>query len=303
MKTLTLLALVSIVLTAEARADGLPVVGLEAQSLSGENVRYEALPYDDDTLLQRIEPRGAPAWQVLEGRLEIPVVAYDGSADGLSADGKTLILISPRPSFPRRETSFAVLAAQTLNLRRTITLRGDYSFDAISPRGRWMYVIHYTDPKDPLQYEVQALDLRTGRLNRAPIVDAREPGEKMNGHPLTRSSSADGRWAYTLYEGSEHPFVHALDTSGRLARCIDLDWLHGHTQLRKLRFAHHGSELTVRKPDGKVVAVVDTTTFEASEPQASGVGSWPRAGVSLLALVVVLGAVVYVTRARSRLAR
>ena len=35
------------------------------------------------------------------------------------------------------------------------------------------------------------------------------------------------RGPYTLYEGTEHPFVHALDTIHRDACCIDLDWLHG----------------------------------------------------------------------------
>ena len=35
-------------------------------------------------------------------------------------------------------------------------------------------------------------------------------GEKMGGSPLTRATSLDGRWAYTLYDGAGRtPFVHA----------------------------------------------------------------------------------------------
>ena len=46
----------------------------------------------------------------------------------------------------------------------------------------------------------------------------------MRGQPLTRATSPDGRWAYTLYDGAgKEPFIHALDTSTRSARCIDLD--------------------------------------------------------------------------------
>jgi hypothetical protein len=292
-------------LASTASADGLPVVGVEADpsGLGGQNVRYEALPYEGDTFVQRIE-RGTGAIlgsRTLRDRFEVPIVAYDGSPGGLSADGKTLVLIAPRPRFPRAKTSFAVLDAPTLKLRRTLTLRGDYSFDALSPRGRWMYLIHYTSPKDRLQYEVVALDLRNGRLESEPIVDPREPDEKMNGHPLTRATSSDGRWAYTLYEGAEHPFIHALDTARHDARCIDLDWLHGRKGLWELRFAlrDQDRELTVREQGGESVAVVDTRTFEASRPSAAGF-AWPKTGLSALALLLVVGALIYVVRTRSR---
>jgi hypothetical protein len=295
--------LLAVVLSPSAAADGLPVVGVETSGLAGANVRYEAVPYEGDTFLQRLRPRSGEVLRsrVLHGRFEIPVVAYDGSASGLSVDGKTLVLIAPRPRFPRARTAFAVLDSVSLRLRKKLTLRGDYSFDALSPQGRWMYLIHYKSPTDPLQYEVVAVDLRSGRLESRPIVDPREPDEQMNGHPLTRATSSDGRWAYTFYEGSEHPFVHALDTARRDARCVDLDWLHGEKGLRTLRFAlsDRDRKLTLRPRGGETVAVVDTTTFEASRPSVAGVGAWSKAGVSALALLLVVGALVYVIRTRS----
>jgi hypothetical protein len=85
-----------------------------------------------------------------------------------------------------------------------VTLKGDFSFDAISPNGDWLYLIHYTSPQDPTRYLVQAYDLRRWRLASAPIVDPTAPHERMRGNPLTRAMSADGRWAYTLYDGGGH---------------------------------------------------------------------------------------------------
>jgi hypothetical protein len=301
-----LVVLLAVAAPGWAEADGLPVAGVDIGDVGvGDgNIRYLAFAADPDTLVQRMEPAtGRVLGSVLlDGRFSIPVVAYDSSASGLSADGETLVLISPRPRFPRAKTTFAVLAARSLELRRRITLRGDYSFDAISPDGRWMYLIHYTSAKDSLRYEVVSFDLRRGRLAPEPIVDPREPDEKMNGRPLTRATSSDGRWAYTLYDGTEHPFVHALDTSERDARCIDLDWLAGHEALGKLRFAlrSKGRELALGAPPGKPVAVVDTKTFEASRPSSAGVGSWSKAGLASLALILVLGGLVYVVRARFR---
>ena len=72
-------------------------------------------------------------------------------------------------------------------------------------------------------YAVRAYDMRARRLFQEPVVDPSEPDEDMSGVPLSRVSDAEGRWAYTLYSGHEHPFVHALDTERRTAVCIDLD--------------------------------------------------------------------------------
>jgi hypothetical protein len=194
-----------------------------------------------------------------------------------------------------------VLETNGLELRETLTLHGDFSFDALSPNARWLYLIQYTSPKDPVQYRVRALDLANGRLHPDPIVDKREPDEAMNGHPLTRATSPDGRWAYTLYEGSEHPFVHALDSANREARCIDLDWLHGRKDLWAMRFAlaADGGKLSVQAR-GRDVAVVDTRTFEASVP-SSGSTLWPWLPLPAAGLLVA-GILAYrsVRRASSR---
>jgi hypothetical protein len=135
----------------------------------------------------------------------------------------------------------------------------------------------------------------------------------MGGFPITRAMSPDGRWAYTLYAGGDHPFVHALDTTGRTARCVDLDALDGREDLfqMRLRLGGHGSELAVvlkRKP----LALVDTTSFKVSEPPAAV--ATRRAPVSddgrswllpaaIVALLVLVGLAVLLTRGSRPLAR
>jgi hypothetical protein len=215
----------------------------------------------------------------------VPAVAYDGSAGGLSADGGSLVLITPRRGFPRAKTTFKVLDATLLQPRKTLTLRGDFSFDALSPGGRWIYLIEYTSPVDPLSYRVRVLDAVTGKLQPEPIVDPRNTGGQMNGDPLTRLESPDGRWAYTLYSGTEHPFVHALDTVARDARCVDLDSLTGRTDLPDLRLSLGSGELSLRDPEGKAVAVVDTLTFEPATPASAG-RRWTIGPVVLAGIVL-----------------
>jgi len=73
---------------------------------------------------------------------------------------------------------------------------------ALSPDGATLYLIQYTSRRDPTRYEVRAYDLPRDRLRPGAIVDPREPDERMRGFPITRSTSRDGRWAYTLYDGA-----------------------------------------------------------------------------------------------------
>ena len=257
-----------------ARADGLPVVGIDAGpdgvAEPAGGMRYVALPAEKGTVVARVEQEGGRivASRYLPGAFAVPLVAFDGSAGGLSADGRTLVLIRPRLQFPRERTSFVVLGTRRLRVRDEVTLRGDFSFDALSPDGRWLYLIEYLSPKDPNRYAVRLYDVPAGRLEPKPIVDPDEAAEPMRGYPITRATSPDGRLAYTLYDGAgEHPFIHALDTVGRTAVCIDLHALMGRGDLYDLRLAvsEDGTTLEVRG-GSDAVAVVDTRTYEVAEP-------------------------------------
>jgi hypothetical protein len=239
----------------------------------------------------------------ISGDFSLPAVAYDGSPAGLSADGRTLVLISPRTRYPRRRTTLAVLDAKRLGVRRHIGLEGDFSFDAISPNGRLMYLIKY-DPHHFGEYQVRAYDLRARHLLAKPIVDPREPDEEMYGVPVTRASSPDGRWAYTLYDSPEHPFVHALDTSGRTAACIDLDDV---PKAWGATLDLRGPTLNVLGPAGGILASIDTRTNSvaaATEAEAArraaAPGARDEAGTSWLPIAAPIAALLLLGAAMRR---
>jgi hypothetical protein len=270
---LALGVLVALAVATPARGDGLPVAGVNAgpEGVAAGPVRYITLDGARGTVVAAVQRNGGKVLRsrALRGRLTIPAVAYDGSPSGLSADGRTLVLIRPRTSFPQPRTTLVVLDARTLRVRRTLRLHGDFSFDAVAPDGGSLFLIAYVSPTDPTRYDVRAYDVAAGRLRAQPIVDPRDRGEKMRGFPVTRATSPDGRWAYTLYDGAGHaPFVHALDTASGHARCIDLRALQGRNDLFALRLRAGAARVDVvarRRP----ILAVDARTFAVSRPVAS----------------------------------
>jgi hypothetical protein len=150
-------------------------------------------------------------------------------------------------------------------------LKGDFSFDAVSPDGSLLYLIHYVAPNDPTRYLVRAYDLRRGRLLAKPIIDPHEPGEKMRGNPLSRTMSSNGRWAYTLYDGAgATPFVHALDTVARSARCIDLDGVPPGTDLWHLRLGIDiADKRLVVRDRAKPLLLIDLRTLRVARAAAT----------------------------------
>jgi hypothetical protein len=273
---LALLAAMSF--TAPAHADGGPVAGVDAGptgvTAPGADSRYVTLPTREGTLVARIRRDGGQIerWRVLRRTLAVPAVAYDGTATGLSADGRTLALASPRAGYPRRRSRFVVLDAHRLAPRLAFRLRGDFTLDAVSPDGRRLFLIEQTSRRDLTRYAVRAYDVGARRLDPRPVVDPSEPDEPMRGSPLARVASADGRWAYTLYDGNgTHPFIHALDTAAASAKCVDLDALAGRKDLPGLRLttARDGS-LVVREPSRqRALLVVDPRSFAVREPAAA----------------------------------
>ena len=266
---LTLLALSVLapaVVAPAAGADGLPV-GVDARPIQDpdENVAYVTRRAKAGTALDALEAGSERRLRrvMLAGRWSVPAVAYDATPSGLSADGRTLVLINSRRAFPRARTQFALVDTKTLRITRRLTLKGDFSFDALSPDARTMYLIRYLSPRDATRYEVRAYDLRRGRLLAKPIVDPREPDERMSGWPITRATGPGARWEYTLYRGPEYVFIHALDTKQREAFCIDLDGLpNGPRGVWGLRLEVDGDTLAV-VAGRRRLASVDTQTLRA----------------------------------------
>jgi hypothetical protein len=261
MRTAILVAVaLAVALTATAAAAKGPVPGIDTgprgvRTPTGA-VKYVAMgARGGGTVVRAIQVADGKVVRsrVIPGRYGLAVVTLDGSRGGLSADGKTLVLASLDRSEIR--SRFAVVATGTLALRKVITLPGLYSYDAISPTGSIVYLIEY---KPSEAYNVRALDVATGTLYQGVVVDKREAGEPMEGYPVTRATTSDGAWAFTLYgRDLEQAFVHALGTKDRVAVCIDLPWIVSRTALMHVRMAMSGSDLVLRDAAGRV-AVVDT---------------------------------------------
>jgi hypothetical protein len=90
-----------------AAADGLPVpfdgsTNTGVPSLDGD-FRYSAVGAGANTTVLRIATGTGEIQRShgLRGEFAIPLVAYDATPSGLSADGGTLALIEPRARFPR----------------------------------------------------------------------------------------------------------------------------------------------------------------------------------------------------------
>ena len=232
-------------------------------------VRYVTIGTRDSTIVAVVRTSGGRVvrTRLLRGQYGVPLVAYDGTAGGLSGDGKRLVVASyaPYPGTAGR-TRFAVLDTKSLVLRRLVVLDGSWSYDAIAPDGSTLYVTQHLQAGTNPLYRVRTLDVRTGVLGGA-VVDRLEEEEEMGGEPITRAASADGRWAYTLYARRKHgPFVHALDTAKREAFCIDLPLRVGYVRQwgLSLKLRERSRELSVRLRNG-TLARIDTRSWEVEK--------------------------------------
>jgi hypothetical protein len=249
---------------AAASGDGGPSPGVsygwEGVTTPNGRARYVALPAGRDTVVAVVRTQGGRVvrFRSLRGAYGVPLVAFDGTAGGLTHDGKTLALATFAPPQSRAVTRFALISTRTLRLRQMVTLRGSYAFDALSPDARTLYVIEYVSPQASNRYRVRAYDVGAGRLLTRAIADRRSRATTMRGSPATRAESADGRWAYTLYAGGHHPFIHALDTVGRAAVCIDLPWRGSQDRLFRLRLttSADGAKLVLLTRKGRTVLAV-----------------------------------------------
>jgi hypothetical protein len=227
-----------------------------------DDVRYVAVPAGRDTVLQMIKRNTGRVlrWTIVKGNFGIPQVAFDGTTDGLSRDGRTLVLEDVAAG---RTTTFAVVDVGKFRHRTTIRLRGDFSFDALSPGARMLYLVERLSTQDLLKYRVRSYDLGARRMLPAPVADKRSEESEMQGMPFARASSKNGRWAYTLYAGGPHPFVHALNTSRANAYCIDLphSWHDVDAASMRLRVKAGSRLLIQHRSGGRPLAVLDVANF------------------------------------------
>ena len=200
---------------AAAAADG-PASSATTNSLFAPGGRmYTTAVHARRTTVSLWRNGAKPRRVVVDGSLGFPVPTFDGTGEGITHDGRTLLLVSG--------SRYVALDARSLAVRRDVRLHGQFSYDALSPTGRTLFLIQHPSPTS-IHYYVRAYDLAHGRLLRQIIVDAREKGEgPMTGSPVTRATGPSGRWIYTLYvRSSGEMFVHALDSVDLHAFCVDL---------------------------------------------------------------------------------
>ncbi|MGH3073331.1 MAG: hypothetical protein ACRDQC_00300 [Gaiellales bacterium] len=254
-----------------AYADGAPSAGV-SQGGSGVvwgALRYVALPAPGGTSVAQIDTASGTVngFVSLHGLWGIPIVAFDGTTSGVSAGGQTLVLAQASHSLLPSRSRFALVNSVKMRLRRVVTLRGAFYFDAISPDGGTMYLIQHTSAFNTLRYAVRAYDLRTDRLVPGTIVDKREPDERMAGYPVARAVTGDGIWAYTLYRKLDgRLFMHVLDTSRGIAHCVDLPRLAGVVQ-STMGLSVDGGRLDIVS-GGAFLAAVDRSTFRVTRSPA-----------------------------------
>jgi hypothetical protein len=250
-----------------------PVIGGSGTIAPGGGDHFVTLAGSRTTVVG-IDASGAVSrWATLAGAWGVPLVAADGTTGGVSGDGHTLVLERASNRYPKHLSMFAVLSTATLRTRDTVTLPGDYSFDAISPDGSLLFLIEHPVPGSVADYLVRAYDLRHDRMLRRIIREIGEPTPFMNGTALTRITTEDGLWAYTLYdEGRGRMFVHALDTLRGRAHCIDLPRISA-GGVSRLELSSDRSRLDVLVA-GQELASIDTTSFALSHPakQVQSVG-------------------------------
>jgi hypothetical protein len=240
--------------------------------------KYVALGAGHSTVVQQLRPSGPVRSSIrVAGRYGIPGVGYNGSTTGLSADGGTLVLAGMYGNNTPRTTRLIVLGAPHLAVRARIVLRGWFTVDAISPTAHWLYLIHYPS-SDINKYEVRAYDLAHHRLLAAPVVDPHDRGEAMAGFAVSRATSADGRWDYTLYiRPNDVPFIHALDTVAVRAVCVDLPGVNqADLGNATLHLGPGGSVLSIDAA-GRTEATVDTANYAVTPGRQPVTGTlYPR---------------------------
>lgn len=216
-------------------ATGSSALTIPAGSPAAQWRRVVTVTADGDTSLvsdQVVQPGfGGPTLRI-PGRWQLPTVGLDPVSVGRSLDGSRIALVEG-PYDPAAGISrFAILEhhldGQTvkagdadLRLVRTIELRGAFEYDTLSPDGTMLYVVEHLDAARGGAYQVRVVDIGSGVMRPEVIVDKTNLEERMAGAAIAQVRRDDGI-VLTLYNGPEHPFIHALNSKEAWAVCIDL---------------------------------------------------------------------------------
>jgi hypothetical protein len=196
---------------------------------------------------------------------------------GVSTDRSTIVLVEDQP-VDEDASRFAVLARR--EDPRIIELQGSFEFDALSPDGSILYVIEHLPGPPAARYQVRAVDVATGHLRAEIIVDKRNVDAAMGGWPITQLRHADGV-VFTLYRGTDHTFIHALQSREAWAICLGLptygagdeqavnDWGLGQAADGRFVYAVNATLGLAVAIDPGELTIKATATFDAPRAAAS----------------------------------
>ncbi|HEX7527366.1 MAG TPA: hypothetical protein VF327_13710 [Gaiellaceae bacterium] len=228
------------------------------------SLRFAALKVGADTRIAAIRGDAIVMARTVTGAFGIATLTQSGLAGGLFHDGSAFVL----QSIGLKPTSrFMIVNAKDLVPRDTITLKGTFGFDALSPDGSKLFLIQHTSTQDIQHYIVRAYDLKLHKLLPGRVADKTQRSWLMQGWAVDRVTSADGRWAYTLYANpGGYPFIHALDTVRGVAHCIGVPWRGDQNAPWDMRLALRadGTSLAVDQKDGTGFVAVDLSSWKIS---------------------------------------
>lgn len=257
------IVLAAAAMTPAASGDGGPPGGVMHgwKGVEGGKERYVTVPAVGWTVVQAIARNGGQVlrFTTLKGVWGIPTVANDSTTDGLLPDRRRLVLAQGTAGpYLRKHSSFSLFDVKKLRELQRVRMPGHHTFDAISPEARYLYTVEYVSQTDFTRYRVRAYDLRRDRLLPKPVNDSRASVRTMQGWAVSRATSPDRGWVYTLYGSEHHAFIHALNTRRVEAFCIDMPWREQPRKLFEFRLGlNRDGQLVVRGPRGRAVVVVD----------------------------------------------
>jgi hypothetical protein len=233
------------------------------------SLRYVAIGAGEATVVRASKTIGGSVVmtsQSIPGSYGVPMLTSSGPGGGMFRDDSTFVLQSTGVF---ATTQFVVVSTADLAVRDQIVLKGTFMFDALSPDGSKLYLIQHKSKDDIQHYIVRAYDLSAHQLLPGRIADKAQKSWVMQGWTIDRASTADGRWAYTLYANpGGFPFIHALDTVNGVAHCVGIPWPQADNQARVFNFklSLRGKMLVIKEGSGSTYRLVNTRNWHVSKP-------------------------------------
>lgn len=224
-----------------------------------------------------VQPDLPARTQSLDGAWRLPTLGNDALPVGVSANRSTIVLVEDQAA-DDNTSRFAVLVGR--DDPRIIELTGAFEYDALSPDGSILYVVEHLPGPPAAHYQVRAMDIATGRLRDEVIVDKRNLDAAMGGWPITQLRHEDGV-VFTLYRGTDHTFIHALQSREAWAICLGLptfgageeeavlDWGLGQSADGRLVYAVNATLGLAVAIDSGELSIKATATFDAPRAAAS----------------------------------